>query len=149
MHHHRPFRSYFLLSLIIASSFLFGACRKYSDGPNFSFIPREARIANNWQGESISRNTIQEVTLYETYSMNFLDNGVMLWTTKKVGEDLVERTGKWRLASADEEIELEFDAANSPTGETRLLFLEIRRLTSNNMWVNFFWENDEWEVQLN
>ncbi|MEL6697410.1 MAG: hypothetical protein AAFV78_17405 [Bacteroidota bacterium] len=148
MLHTHTFKTFLLLALVMVSAVFLGACRKYPDGPSISFIPKETRVSQTWQATSISRNTIQEVTIYENFNFNFNSNGSVAWTTQLAGEDPVVRNAQWELASVNEELKLTFDAANSPSGEERLLFMEIRRLTNNEMWLAYFWEGDEWDVRF-
>lgn len=145
-------RSPFVISLIGILGFvaLMGttSCRKYEDGPTLSFLSREARVVNDWVAEDITRNDIREFTKFESYSMNFTEGGRATWTYKRVGEPEVSVAADWELATVDEEIKLTFDTPDPVSGQKRLLYMEIRRLTDDEMWLSYLTDGDYFDVKL-
>jgi hypothetical protein len=140
-------RNRILLSSILLSVILMSTgCRKYPDGPTISFIPKVNRIAQNWTVDQIYRNDIEETTLYDAYTMNFTENRLS-WTVDLRDVDPVVIGADWELASVKEQIKLTFDE-KAPSGETRLLYMDIRRLTQDEFWLYFLTEGDYYLVRL-
>lgn len=135
-----------LLSLAMLGSM---GCRKYEDGPTFSFRSREVRVVNDWVANDITRNDIREFIQYETFTMNFTEGGRLTWQLKKVGEPMTEITADWELASVDEEIKLTLDTPDPVSGQQRLLYLGIRRLTNEEMWITYLTDGDYYDIKLN
>lgn len=124
-------------------------CRKYEDGPTISFQSKEARLADNWVARTLFRNDLDELDRYAVYNLILNRNGRMTWRIQPTGGDLVEVAGDWELANVNEAIRITFDEKDPVSGETRLLFMDIRRLTADEFWVNFTdIEGDNYDVQF-
>ncbi|MEM7654502.1 MAG: hypothetical protein AAF399_00105 [Bacteroidota bacterium] len=133
----------FLLGLIFISG-----CRRYEDGPTFSLTSREERVINQWTVESVFRNDIEETSDFLTYIMVFSSNGRLSWQTTLNGGDFVEIGAEWELTSLDRQIKLTFDDPDPISGETRLLYMDIRRLTNDEMWLSFLRDGDYYDLKL-
>ncbi|RMG71354.1 MAG: hypothetical protein D6722_07010 [Bacteroidetes bacterium] len=145
-----PFRYLFLFGLVVLlGSVSLSGCRKYEDGPSFSLLSKEARIVGNWVARSFFRNDLDELDDYSVYNIQFTAAGRMIWRIQLVGQDVVETVGDWELANVKEAIKITFDEKDPVSGETRLLYMEIRRLTADELWVNFTDINgDNYDVQF-
>lgn len=135
-------------SVILSVVLLATGCRKYPDGPNFSFIPKEQRVANNWVVDQLYRNDIEETELYDAYSMVFTEGGRLTWTLDLKDEDPVTVAAAWELASVKEQLKLTYDEKDPVSGETRLLYMDILRLTEDEMWLYFLSDGDYYLLRL-
>lgn len=127
------------------------SCRKYEDGPVFSLRSKKSRVVNDWQAALISRNDFDILSEVDTFSLSFTDSGNFSWTLKMNTDTAsIEIEGNWEFAKVKEAIRLEYESFDSVLlvpGE-RLLFMDIRRLKEDEMWVEYLWEGDEYFVQL-
>jgi hypothetical protein len=133
----------FLLWALAAS-----ACVKYEDGPWMSLRSKTARVANTWDADFVFRNQLDETIDYELYQLDFTKEGRLTWRIQPRGGTLAEIGAAWELASVNEQIKITFDAKDPLTGETRLLYADIRRLKENEMWLYFLQNGDYYELRL-
>jgi hypothetical protein len=132
-----------LLGLIMVSG-----CSRYEDGPTFSLTSREARVTNQWTISALFRNDIDETNQYLTYNMLFNEKGTLNWQIELDGGTFTEIGAKWELTSLDRQIKLTFDEPDPVSGEIRLLYMDIRRLTNDEMWLSFLQDGDYYDIQL-
>ncbi|MEO0896393.1 MAG: hypothetical protein AAFY71_08355 [Bacteroidota bacterium] len=124
------------------------SCRKYPDGPTFSLQSREARVVNDWKATSISRNTINETSQFSTFRMKFDDSKNLLWEMQKAGGALETYNATWELFRVDQEIKITMLDPDPVSGDILSYNFDIRKLESSEIWLHFFWEGDEYDVQL-
>lgn len=135
--------------LLITLGMLLGSCRKYEDGPSFSFISKKERVTNTWTASEIFRNDIDETKDFDIYSMQFTKNGRLTWTIQPAGFSApVSESADWELASVKEQIKLTFDTPDPVSGETRLLYMDILRLTEDQLWISFLQDGDYYDLRL-
>ncbi|MEZ4829678.1 MAG: hypothetical protein R3C61_25845 [Bacteroidia bacterium] len=135
--------------LLLSFTVIFSGCRKYEDGPTISFLSKQSRVANDWRAEAVFRNDIDETKDFTVYAMTFSKAGRLTWTIQKEGQiDPVIVTGDWELASVKEQIKITFDAKDPVSGETRLLYMDILRLTEDALWLSFLTEGDYYDLRL-
>lgn len=135
--------------LLLTLSTIFTGCRKYEDGPSISFLSKQSRVANDWRAEAVFRNDIDETKDFPVYAMTFSKAGRLTWTIQKNGQvDPQIITADWELASVKEQIKLTLDGTDPISGETRLLYMDILRLTENELWVSFLTEGDYYDLRL-
>jgi hypothetical protein len=139
----------FSASLLLVVTLALSGCQKYEDGPTFSLQSREGRVTGNWVAELVSRNEIEETSEYAVFNVQFSENGRMTWRTQTFAVPvLVEVGASWELANLDEEIKVTFDQVDPVSGETRLLYLKIQRLTKTELWFDYQISGDRWRVRL-
>ena len=81
--------------------------------------------------------------------MIFTKEGRLTWVIQKTGQpEPIQITANWELANVKEAIKLTFDEKDPVSGETQLLFLDILRLTSKEMWLHFLTEGDYYDIRL-
>ncbi len=144
----------FALSLVLTLS----ACRKYEDGPSVSFRSKAARITNVWKIQSLSRNNLDETDRYAFMTWNFQEPntnkiGQLEWSYRMAGDsaDIIFPPATWELATLKEQIKLTYAGVIDPIGpviETRLLYLDIRRLKEDEMWLEYRLDGDDYFVRL-
>ncbi|MDX2247440.1 MAG: hypothetical protein SF052_11720 [Bacteroidia bacterium] len=135
--------------LLLTLSTILSSCRKYEDGPTISFLTKQSRVANDWRAAAVFRNDIDETTDFPVYAMTFSKAGRLTWTIQKEGQvDPVVVTANWELASVKEQIKITFDTKDPLSGETRLLYMDILRLTESELWVSFLSEGDYYDLRL-
>ncbi|GAB4421285.1 MAG: hypothetical protein OHK0039_35920 [Bacteroidia bacterium] len=117
---------------VLALVLCFAGCRKYEDGPTMSLRSKQERVVNNWKAVAVYRNDLDETQQYEAYNMIFNKSGRLIWQIQPVGQALLETTADWELANVKEAIKLTYD---NPAD--RLLYLDIMRLTEEEMWIHF------------
>ncbi|MEM7375074.1 MAG: hypothetical protein AAF587_41150 [Bacteroidota bacterium] len=143
------FRTYILGIILLALAFGQISCRKYEDGPNFSLRSKEERVVNTWLAQSVFRNDLDETGQYTSYSMVFERNGRFSWIiTPEIGDPIIVGAA-WELTSLNLQIKLTFDEKDPISGETRLLYMDIRRLTENELWLSYLFEGDYYDLKLN
>lgn len=144
----------FALSLVLTLS----SCRKYEDGPSVSFRSKQARVTNVWKVVSISRNDLDETDRYAFMTWNFKepnarDIGQLEWIFRIAGDtsDVSFPASTWELATLKEQIKLTYSDVIDPIGpvvETRLLYLDIRRLKDDELWLEYRFEGDDYFLRL-
>ncbi|MDX1906600.1 MAG: hypothetical protein SF053_06150 [Bacteroidia bacterium] len=130
---------------MISLALMMAGCTKYEDGPAISFRSRESRLAQNWIATQVFRNQIDESSQYLVYNMIFDKGGRLNWRIQTPTTPLVESGSAWEFAVVDEQIKLTLDPVN---GETKLLYIEIRRLTGDELWIHFLTEGDYYDVRF-
>jgi hypothetical protein len=136
--------------LLLTGLLLLSGCRKYEDGPTFSLTSREERVANNWTAELVFRNDIDETDEYLTYAMVFSKGGRLTWQLELKSEPtaFLEIGASWELTSLDRQIKLTFDDPDPISGDIRLLYMDVRRLTSDELWLSFLQDGDYYDLKL-
>ncbi len=140
-----------LVSGVLLLGLVLNSCRKYEDGPVFSIRSKTSRVVNNWQPFIISRNRTDVITEVDTFLLNFTKGGDFSWDIK-MSKDTASTSiqGTWEFAKVKEAIRMEyedFDSVLTVPG-VRLLFMDIKRLKEDELWVEYLWEGDEYAVQL-
>ncbi len=138
-----------IIGLLLAFGFGLNACRKYEDGPTFSLRSKIERATNNWTAQSISRNSIDETLFFSAYTLDLASNGSFVWRYDLVDDSLgvQEVSGIWEIVSAKEQIRLTYGNPD-PDTDQELLFLDIRRLAEDELWVEYLFEEDYYSVKL-
>jgi hypothetical protein len=126
------------------------SCQKYEDGPAISFRSAETRVTNDWQVLLISKNDIEITSDYEYIHMNFKANGLFEWFYKLSGDPteykFEGKDPRWEMATLNSQIKVTyFDEA---VGADRLLYFEIFRLTSDELWVNYIEDGDRYSLRM-
>ncbi|MEO0470188.1 MAG: hypothetical protein AAF206_11245, partial [Bacteroidota bacterium] len=81
--------------------------------------------------------------------MSFTKSGRFSWRIQPMGAQApVEVSADWEFASVKEQIKLTFDEKDPLTGETRLLFMDIIRLTEDELWLEYLTEGDYYRIRL-
>lgn len=136
----------FLWSMVLVLMMTGGACQRYEDGPLVSLRSREQRVINNWKAFLISRNDLDETYKYDQLFINFKSNKDFEWIVKLSGQPETTLTGKWELASLDQQVKLSY--TDPVTFEARLLYFDIIRLTEAESWMNFIRDGDLYRLRL-
>jgi len=107
------------------------------------------RATNNWQATTVNRNSIDETLFFESYELDLREDQTFSWRWRMADDTLVAREiqGQWEVISAKREIRLTFDQVEPSTGR-ELLFLTIRRLTSDQLWIEYLYDEDYYDVRL-
>lgn len=135
-----------LIFALLATSFL-PSCKKYDDGPVFSFTSREERVTNDWSAVLVSRNDLDETKLYEFMHLDFKSGGQFEWKVKKIGDATDSTlTATWELATLDSQIKLSY--ADPVTSEPKLLYFDIKKLKEKEMWLDYLYDGDRYHLQL-
>ncbi len=143
--------SFFLLAVILlfSSAYLSG-CKKYEDGPVIAFQSRETRVINDWKAFLISKNDIDIKTDFEYVHMSFRENGVFEWFYKLTGNPteykFEGKDPRWELATLDEQIKITY--LDESVGDDRLLYFDIKRLASDELWINYIDNGDRMSLRL-
>ena len=143
------FSTWPLLAVMILSAWGLGGCSTYEDGPAFSLRSKEERVVNNWTATRLFRNDIEETNFYFLYGMEFSRNGAFVWRIDRNDDnlELTERPGTWQLTAANTQIEITYAEPDPVDGEEKL-FLTIRRLTEDELWVSYVYKGDTYDVQF-
>ena len=146
MKRHTGFLPWLLAFSLLAGTF-FSSCKKYEDGPVISFKSPEARATNNWQAELISRNEIDVTRNYEYMHMDLKSGGEFVWTAKLI-DDAQDSTfnGTWEMATLDQQIKVDY--IDPVSFEPRLLYFDIRKLKSDQMWLDYIWKGNKYALRL-
>ncbi|WNJ21490.1 hypothetical protein [Pontibacter sp. G13] len=134
------------LVLCLITGFAMNGCQKYEEGPLISFRSKTQRVTNNWVATEIYRNDLDETLKYDLFSMVFTSGGEFTWTIQPSGGLPVSITADWELARLDQEIKLTLDEDNAL--ERELLYLEIKRLTEDEMLIRYLIEGDYYDLVL-
>lgn len=153
-----PFSSMLTVIFALGLVLTLSSCRKYEDGPTISFRTKNARVTNVWKMESISRNDLDESDRYEFMTWNFQEPnsdgiGQLEWSYRIAGDtsDIIFPAATWELATLKEQIKLSYVDVVDPVGpviETRLLYLDIRRLLEDELWIMYRIDGDDYFVRL-
>lgn len=140
----------YLSCAVLLLAFLAG-CQRYEDGPLISLRSKKARVVNDWTPSLLSRNDIDAANRFLEYNFVFEKEGDFRWAftpSRDSVETLIE--GRWDFAKAKEALKLEFELNDTLTlgAETRLLFLDIKRLKEKELWIEYIWEGDLYNVRM-
>lgn len=142
------FRTYILWIVVLGLTMALSSCRKYEDGPTFSLTSKTERVVNSWTAQSLFRNDIEETSQFLAFTMDFARNGRFTWTSTREGIDPITVGATWELTDLNNQIKLTFDDLDPISGETRLLYMDIRRLTQTELWVTYLFEGDYFDLKL-
>ena len=109
------------LVVLIATTAIFSACKKYEDGPAISLLTKTSRISNDWVAESATQNGINVTTGLEDFGFNIKKDG----TYTSDGE-----AGVWEFDSNKEAVI--FDK-----GTLYEFTFKILRLKSKELWLEY------------
>jgi len=145
----KTFWTWPLLALTILTAWSLGGCSKYEDGPSFSLRSKKERVTNNWVATRVFRNDIEETNFYSLYGMEFQRNGGFVGRIDRSDDTLglTERAGTWQLTAANTQIEITFLEPDPDTDQEKL-FLTIRRLAEDELWVSFIYRGDTYDLQF-
>jgi hypothetical protein len=144
--------------LFILVSFVFaniGCRRTYKDGPTISFASKESRVVNDWKASNILRNEYDDNMNFTKYELKFdkggksESGGNFEWIIRPKGDTVdTKYEGKWYFAVNGRQIKLDIDETKRPLNGYQILFMEIYRLTANEMWVKYQLEKDYYFIQM-
>ena len=131
------------LSVILITSSNIG-CKKYEDGPLLSLKSKKARLVGKWM-ELPRDGTPLENQPYREFKSNGDYIGTVVFTTQNIPDQV--STGTWYFNDEKTKIMILYSGAGSGLGD------EIRRLTSNELWIyEYGWKGapdwiSNWEKQ--
>jgi hypothetical protein len=123
-----------LIALIIVSG---TSCKKYEDGPSFSFRSVKKRVVNTWKIETYSVNGVELSGLpeYSTQKQFWLGDGVYNQTFIDPTTGIGKRVdGSWQLQDGDNKIALTLNNVVTGQPQTTTGF-QILKLCNNTMWL--------------
>ena len=134
----------FLLTLFIAFAIVFQSCQTYEDGPTISLKSKTARVENKWKPAIVSRNDLNETDQYLKYTLDFGEDGSFSWMRQRLLDSTTtEIKGQWSLSSANRQIKLRYEVPfDSVSFTERLLYMDIQRLKEDELWLNYFDDED-------
>lgn len=124
-----------LIGLLIAGSFLaagFTSCKKYEEGPVFSFYTKKARMANTWVVYEAYEDGENVTSAYDQYELKLTKDGdaklVALYTSGDFTFEY-ETDGTWEFVNDKEDLKL--DMENDDADQE----YQILKLQNNEMWL--------------
>lgn len=126
----------FVLACLVLIPILQG-CKKYEDGPMFSFRSRAERVANTWKIENYKVNGSDLTSLVATYNETFTKGGSYSYDWS-----VLNGSGTWKFQNNDKEIKL--DGTDDHSSRT----LTILKLEEGSFWYSWMDGNDKYEVHL-
>lgn len=129
--------SVLLFFLVAISISTFQACRKYSDGPLFSFHSRTERVANTWKVDNYKVNGNDYTSLVSGYTETYTKGGDYYYSFGSLSG-----TGKWEFQNKDAEIRI--TGINNQSSQT----LYILKLEEKQFWYYYMDGNDKKEFHL-
>jgi hypothetical protein len=148
-------KKYLLLFFLVA--LCFSDCKKYPDGPWFSFRSKDARIIGNWTVESYLINNVDSISKFICTDCSFKHKG----RSYIVGSDCLG-DGGWDLRNHKKEIWIYFQWQTGypiPKGPFPVtdfdstwthssLSWEIQRLTTTQMWLKVNFNSKEYYIKF-
>lgn len=125
----------FILSLLMLISVQ--GCKKYSDGPSFSFMSRTERLANTWKVDNYKVNGTDYTTLVSDYNETFTTKGAYSYTWS-----VLNGSGTWAFQNKDNEVKITGVSGQSD----KVLF--IQKLEEKSLWYYFMDGTDKHEMHL-
>lgn len=110
---------------------LVASCKKYEEGPSFSFLSKKSRLANEWKMEMAFElsSGVETTQDYNNETWEFTKKGE--YFERSNGN--IEKAGTWDFISDKESIQLTFPGP-------KLDYLRIVKLKNNELWLQ---DNDE------
>lgn len=132
-------RKFSVLPLLFAFMILFSvqSCKKYEDGPEFSFASRTERVANTWKVDNYKVNGTDYTSLVSSYNETFTNKGAYSYTW-----GVLNGSGTWAFQNKDSEIKL----TGGDGQASRVLF--IQKLEEKAFWYYYMDGNDKHEMHL-
>lgn len=115
---------------------LFGACKKYEEGPVVSFRTKKERVVNQWKVEEATADDGSDRTdQYDQQVWEFTDDNEFLY---KSDTSSGTQEGKWHFENDNEEIFLSGGVFLPHQGE-----YDILRLKEDELWIKRDSDNEE------
>jgi hypothetical protein len=125
-------RHLFVLLLLIA--FISGSCKKYPDGPEFSLLPKNFRLEENWKTNKVYENKIDVTTVVLAKvtheSRNINRHGGFTYELDEGGSSL-SYSGSWSFSSDKTVIYFTYVFGSNVNTDTYL----ILRLKEDDLWL--------------
>ena len=117
--------SFVVVSVIL---FMFTACSKYEDGPEFTLLTKKARITGEWQVDEVVVNGTA-LTEFDDYAgtMTFEKDGTGSYSNAGVTTEI-----EWEFSDDKEAVKVKMKFLGGWTDWTET---EILRLTNSEFWT--------------
>lgn len=125
-----------ILGLIIIMTSI-TSCKKYPDGPEFTFRSRVERISNTWEVDNYKINGTDFTSLASEYTETFTQKGAYTYSWS-----LFNGSGTWSFQNKDEEVKL----SGSDSHASRTLY--ILKLEDKSFWYYYIDGDDRHELHL-
>ncbi|MPL99801.1 hypothetical protein SDC9_46022 [bioreactor metagenome] len=123
-----------LVAACIVTTLNFVSCGKYEEGPEFSIIPKKARLTGEWEVVKVGDyNTDPSVSVI----LDFEKDGDFDYTYEYGSGYNYGYSGEWEWEDHKEIIEVELDGY--------VMDWEVLRLTNDELW--FEYDNEVWECE--
>ncbi|MFH0894042.1 MAG: hypothetical protein V2A54_06370 [Bacteroidota bacterium] len=126
------------LLIVFAGSLFLTSCKKYDNGPDFSFIPAKNRVENTWKIDSWYVNgASQSTSFFSNSTYIYTKEGVYTekWTS---GGLSLQTDGTWKFSSDKEKISI---TINNATKEYTIL-----KLYNDSFWLSISENNQTTEI---
>jgi len=125
--------------IMMAGLFVFGtqSCKKYPEGPSFSFKSRTERVSNTWSVENYKVNGTDYTSLVSNYTETYTKGG-----TYSYEWGIISGSGTWKFQNNDKEIKI--TGLNNQSDVT----LVILKLEEKTFWYYIMDGSDKKEFHL-
>lgn len=133
-----------IIILAIFAFLMLDSCKKYEDGPLFSFRSAKNRLAGDWEVLDIENSALQFDIFYTFDKDGRLNrtNTTIEYNNSTWSNDTITQTldGSWNFEDGKNDIEITVD------GEEPELFT-ILKLTKNDIWLSQNRNGNTWELK--
>jgi hypothetical protein len=130
-----------LLTLVLLAS-----CKKYPEGPAFSFLSKKGRAVNGWAIEQYLEDGVDKTDAYlagySDFSLQLLKDGTYLRSWVSLSAPFTE-AGAWEFADGKNELVMV-----SASGSTAPVEYTILKLQNHKMWLRIIDPNSTVEKEI-
>ena len=124
--------TFWLPFAIMFGLLLLPACKKYQDGPYFSWLTKQDRVTNRWLIDSVQVSDIRPLIAPEVYFFDFDRDSVQIRFPDSLGV-IDTFQGAWNLGENKQVIEIEFVEFNDDFLYDTTHRFDIYRLSARQM----------------
>jgi hypothetical protein len=129
-HSMKTLLKYVLIISIVSA--LFSSCKKYPDGPVFSFLSRTSRLSNTWHLDSYSENGVDKTDYFNNVFQNAVlvidKHGSYSYTYLALGLLQYGEDGNWNFINHESNFETHPTSGGGTYGLHHILKLEKKEL---------------------
>ncbi len=127
-------------TILLTAFIIISGCKKYEDGPYFSFRSKEERLINKWKiNDIIINGSLNDAS---GVSMIFIEyqkgNSVVFQFTNESGE-IETLKGSWKLTNDQKELHTDIEKGNNTYKKRQIII----RLKEKELWLQNTDENGD------
>src|SRR5690349_19538287 len=134
------------IAALFTALLVFPSCKKYPEGPAFSFLSKKSRVVNTWGIDQYLEDGVDKTDAYlagySDFSLQMLKDGTYIRSWVSLSAPFTE-AGAWEFANGKEDLVMVSASGNNPPEQYRIL-----KLQNHKMWLKFIDPNSTVEKEI-